>query len=87
MLLLIISLKRRVTPINPPPLPRIRPWGKKDMARQVTIRVLFVDTLPFVNESVWSKVRSNCTVFLTFSREQGRISKKWQIRVTLSRTV
>ena len=41
------------------------------MARQY---VVCDDTLPFVNE--W--VRSKGTFFFTFSREQGRISKKWQ---------
>ena len=60
--------------------------AERDMARQyeccVTIRVLYDDTLPFVNEWVWSKVRSNGTFFFTFSREPGPISKKWQVEAT-----
>ena len=38
------------------------------------------NTLPFVNEWVWFKMRLNGTLFFNFSREQRRISKKWQIK-------
>ena len=45
------------------------------------IRVLCDDTLPFVNERVWSKVRSNGTVFALFLETRLNF-KKWQIQAT-----
>ena len=43
--------------------------------RRTWLRVLFEDTLPFVNEWVWSKVRSNGTVFSLCLENKDELKK------------
>ena len=56
---------------------------ERDLARQYE---LYDDTLPFVNEWVLSKVRSNGTVFLLFLENKAEFQKSGKLkRLKMSR--